>query len=94
MGKSIYVGNLSYKVDSERLEEIFAEFGEVVSARVIIDRDTKRSKGFGFVEMGDDDSAAKAIEELNGSEFDGREMRVSEATPRPEKPQRSFRDRR
>ena len=89
MGKSIYVGNLSYKVDSEQLEEVFSEFGDVVSARIILDRETKRSKGFGFVEMGDDDSCAKAIEELNGYDLDGRAMRVSEATPRPSRPQRS-----
>ncbi|ARN57556.1 RNA recognition motif domain-containing protein [Sedimentisphaera salicampi] len=90
MGKSIYVGNLNYKVEAGQLEDVFSEFGDVVSARVILDRETKRSKGFGFVEMGDDDSAATAIEELNGHELEGRTMKVSEATPREEKPRRSF----
>ena len=81
MGKKIYVGNLSYSVNDESLAAAFAPFGTVDSARVIMDRDTNRSKGFGFVEMSQDQEAAEAIENLNGTELDGRQMRVNEARP-------------
>jgi cold-inducible RNA-binding protein len=80
----IYVGNMSYNVNSEELRTMFAEFGGVESAEVIIDRSTNRSKGFGFVEMSDDEEAKAAINGLNGKEMDGRTLNVSEARPRAE----------
>lgn len=81
MGKKIYVGNLSYSIDSAALQDIFSEFGNVESANVIMDRDSGRSKGFGFVEMGSEDDAAQAISKLNGQEVSGRALNVSEAKP-------------
>lgn len=81
MSKKLYVGNLPYSCDDEALQSKFGEFGSVISARVIMDRDSGRSKGFGFVEMEDDNAANTAIERLNGSEFMGRQMNVSEARP-------------
>lgn len=81
MGKKIYVGNLSYSVDDESLSQLFAEFGTVESARVIMDRDSGRSKGFAFVEMSSDSEAQAAISKLNGVEHSGRAMNVSEAKP-------------
>jgi RNA recognition motif-containing protein len=81
MGKKIYVGNLSYSVDSTALGEMFAEFGTVDSANVIMDRDSGRSKGFGFVEMSTEDAAQTAINKLNGVEKGGRALNVSEAKP-------------
>lgn len=85
---NIYVGNLSYQRDDQSLEELFAQFGEVASARVITDRSSGRSKGFGFVEMPNDDEANAAIEEYNDKEIDGRKLRVNEARPREERPRR------
>lgn len=82
MGKRLYVGNLSYSVTNDSLEQLFAEFGTVVSAQVIQDRDTGRSKGFGFVEMGDDGAAQKAISALHDKEHEGRPLTVNEAKPR------------
>jgi RNA recognition motif-containing protein len=82
VGKRLYVGNLAYSATNESLEHLFAEFGTVVSAQVIQDRDTGRSKGFGFVEMQDDNSAQKAIAALNEKEVDGRALTVNEAKPR------------
>jgi RNA recognition motif-containing protein len=82
MGKKLYCGNLSYNVSSNDLEQMFAEFGSVKSAEVINDRDTGRSKGFGFVEMQTDNEALAAIEGLNGRENDGRALTVNEAKPR------------
>jgi len=79
--KKMYVGNLPYSVTSESLGEMFAEFGNVESAVVISDRDSGRSKGFGFVEM-DDAEADAAMEALNGKEIDGRALKVNEARPR------------
>ena len=76
--KKLYVGNLPWSVDDGELEALFSAMGNVQSARVITDRDTGRSRGFGFVEL-DDDAAAKAIEELNGKDFGGRQLRVNEA---------------
>ncbi len=87
MGKRLYVGNLSYSMKSNDLEEVFRKVGEVVSAKVITDMETGRSKGFGFVEMGSDDLAMSAIEALNGQEVQGRALKVTEANPRPERPQ-------
>ena len=78
---NIYVGNLSYKVRENDLQGVFEEYGQVDVCKIVKDRDTGRSKGFAFVEM-PDDAAAKAIEELNGAEFDGRTMVVKEARPR------------
>ncbi len=85
MSKKLYVGNLSYNVSSSDLEEMFGEFGEVRSAQVIQDRDTGRSKGFGFVEMQDDNAAEAAINALNGQQHDGRALTVNEARPREDR---------
>ena len=81
MGKKLYVGNLAYSVQSENLAEKFAEFGTVESAKVITDRETNRSKGFGFVEMSKDEEAQEAISKLHGTEFNGRQLNVTEAKP-------------
>ena len=89
----IYVGNLPYSVRDNELEAMFNSYGEVTSATVIIERDTNRSKGFGFVEMSDDSEATKAINEMNNKEFEGRGLKVSEAKPREDKPRRSFNNR-
>lgn len=80
MAKKLYVGNLPYSVDDEALQSTFSSIGEVLSARVVMDRESGRSKGFGFVEMNDAD-ADMAIEKLNGSDLNGRAMNVSEARP-------------
>jgi RNA recognition motif-containing protein len=85
VGKKLYVGNLGYGVSSSDLQELFAAFGAVQSAEVITDRDSGRSKGFGFVEMGSDQEAQAAIQGLNGQERDGRAMTVNEARPREER---------
>jgi RNA recognition motif-containing protein len=82
MGKKLYVGNLSYDVDSTALEQLCAAHGTVQSAQVITDRDTGRSKGFGFVEMGTDEEAQAAIAALNGQEHGGRALTVNEAKPK------------
>ena len=82
MGKKLYCGNLSYNVSSSDLDQIFGEFGTVKSAEVINDRDTGRSKGFGFVEMNSDQEAQAAIAGVNGREHDGRTLTVNEARPR------------
>jgi RNA recognition motif-containing protein len=81
----LYVGNLSYSVTSSSLEELFSEFGSVRSAQVIQDRDTGRSKGFGFVEMADDNAARSAISALHEKEHDGRPLTVNEAKPREDR---------
>jgi len=86
MGKKLYVGNLSYDVDSSELEQLFGAHGQVVSAQIINDRDTGRSKGFGFVEMSSDDQAAAAIAALNGVQHSGRALTVNEARPKEERP--------
>lgn len=86
MGKRLYVGNLAYTLKSGDLEEVFRQVGEVTSAKVIMDLETGRSKGFAFVEMASDDLGAQAIAELNGKEVGGRALRVTEANPRPERP--------
>ena len=85
MSKKLYVGNLGYGVTSSALEELFSPFGEVRSAQVVQDRDTGRSKGFGFVEMSDDNAALAAIQSLNEKEHDGRKLTVNEARPREER---------
>jgi RNA recognition motif-containing protein len=84
MGKKIYVGNLAYGVTDSDLEQLFGAHGTVQSAQVIMDRDTGRSKGFGFVEMGSDQEAQAAIAALNGHEIEGRPLTVNEARPKPE----------
>ncbi len=81
---NIYVGNLNYGIKEDGLRKIFEDFGEVSSAKIITDRETGRSKGFGFVEMTNDDEANSAIESLNGKEIDGRSINVSQARPRKE----------
>ena len=86
MGKKLYVGNLSYDVDSSALEKLFAPHGTVESAEVIADRDTGRSKGFGFVEMSSDGEAQAAIAALSGQEHGGRVLTVNEAKPRENRP--------
>lgn len=86
MGKKLYVGNLSYNVDSSVLEQLFGAHGTVESAQVIADRDTGRSKGFGFVEMSSDAEAQAAIAALNGQDHGGRSLTVNEAKPREDRP--------
>lgn len=81
MAKKLYIGNLPYSVDDEALHQHFAQFGTVESAKVIMDRETGRSKGFGFVEMADDSAADAAIEKGGGGELNGRAINVSEARP-------------
>jgi len=83
---NIYVGNLPFNLGEENLVEIFEEYGEVTSAKIVMDKLTGRSKGFGFVEMDDDDSAKKAIEELNNAEVGGRNIKVNESKPRESSP--------
>jgi RNA recognition motif-containing protein len=85
MGSKLYVGNLSYNVNSSDLEQLFAQHGTVQSAEIIQDRDTGRSKGFGFVQMGSDAEAQAAITALNGQEHDGRALTVNEAKPREDR---------
>lgn len=82
MGKKLYCGNLSYNTSSSDLDQLFSEYGRVQSAEVVMDRDTGRSKGFGFVEMSNDAEASAAIEGLNMKEHDGRSLTVNEARPR------------
>jgi len=86
MGKKLYVGNLSYDVDSSELEKLFSRHGTVTSAQIISDRETGRSKGFGFVEMADDAQAQAAIAALNGQQHGGRTLTVNEARQREERP--------
>jgi hypothetical protein len=86
MGNKLYVGNLSYNVRDEDLQQAFAQYGSVSSAKVMMDRDTGRSKGFGFVEMGSDPEAQAAINGMNGQSLDGRAIVVNEARPREERP--------
>ena len=85
MAKKLYVGNLSYQVDSSELEQLFGQYGQVQSAQIINDRDTGRSKGFGFVEMANDDEAEAAIAALNGQQHGGRALTVNEARPREDR---------
>jgi RNA recognition motif-containing protein len=85
MASKIYIGGLAYSVNDDELQTMFAEFGTVVSANVIKDRDSGQSKGFGFVEMSDDEAAKKAISELNGKEIGGRSVTVNEARPQEDR---------
>ena len=86
MSKKLYVGNLSFDTSSSQLQDMFSQYGEVRSAEVIADRDTGRSKGFGFVEMASDDDAEKAISGMNGQMMNGRSLTVNEAKPREARP--------
>lgn len=85
MGRKLYVGNLPYTVDSSELQQIFSAHGTVVSAQIISDRETGRSKGFGFVEMSSDEEATAATEALNGSDYNGRPLTVNEARPKEDR---------
>jgi RNA recognition motif-containing protein len=86
MGRKLYVGNLSFSVDSAGLERLFSEFGKVESASVVTDRESGRSRGFGFVEMSSNEEAEAAINSLNGQEHNGRALTVNEAKPREDRP--------
>lgn len=86
MGKRLYTGNLPFSVTEQILGDLFAECGTVETVTVITDRDTGRSKGFGFVEMGTDDEAQKVIKKFDGQEYEGRELKVNEARPKEDKP--------
>lgn len=90
MATKLFVGSLSYNTTDATLEEFFAQVGQVVSAKVIIDRDTNRSKGFGFVEMSSEEEAKAAVDQLNGKELDGRTIAVNEARPQENRERRSF----
>ncbi len=85
MGNKLYVGNLPYSVRDEDLQQSFGQFGAVTSAKVMMERDTGRSKGFGFVEMASAEEGAKAIEQFNGKDFNGRNLTVNEARPREDR---------
>jgi RNA recognition motif-containing protein len=88
MGKKLYVGNLSYNSREETLRELFQAFGQVDSAKIIVDRDSGQSKGFGFVEMGSDAEAQAAIAGMNGRDVDGRQLKVNEAMDKPRRDNR------
>ena len=90
MAKKIYVGNMNYATNEQSLRELFAQFGEVRSVNIIMDRYTGQAKGFGFVEMEVDEAADSAIAALNGSEFEGRTLRVNQAMERDRAPRRDF----
>lgn len=90
---NIFIAGLSFNINDNDLKDLFTEYGEITSAKVIMDRATNRSKGYGFVELADDVAGQKAIDELNGAEYDGRTISVSVARPRTEggdRPRRSF----
>jgi len=87
---NIFIAGLSFKVNDSDLASLFEEYGAVTSAKVITDRQSGRSKGYGFVEIDNNEAGAKAIAELNGAEYDGRTISVSEAKPREERPRREF----
>ena len=86
---NIYVSNLSWGTKSDSLQELFSQFGEVTSANIITDRESGRSRGFGFVEMANDEEGQKAIDELNGKEFEGKVLNVNVARPKTDRPARS-----
>ena len=87
---NIYIGNLSYSVKESDLRQVMEDYGTVESAKLIIDRDTNRSKGFAFVEMPNEAEARNAIKELDGAEYQGRQMVLKEATPKESAPRRSY----
>ena len=82
---NLYISNLSYNISDEDLRQLFADYGEITSAKVIMDRETGRSRGFGFVELSDDELAKKAIEELNQASYDGKVINITEARPREDR---------
>lgn len=90
MATKLFVGGLSYNTTDASLEEFFAAIGKVLSAKVIVDRDTNRSKGFGFVEMSSEEEAQAAVAQLNGKELDGRQIAVNEARPQENRERRPF----
>lgn len=90
MATNLFVGGISYNATDDDLSQHFAQAGTVESAKIIVDRESNRSKGFGFVEMSSDDEAKKAVDTLNGTELAGRAISVSEARPREERPRRDF----
>lgn len=90
MATKLFVGSLSYNTTDATLEEFFAAVGTVLSAKVIVDRDTNRSKGFGFVEMASEEEAQKAVAQLNGKDLDGRTIAVNEARPQENRERRPF----
>jgi RNA recognition motif-containing protein len=83
MGKRLYVGNLPYRISEEEIQDIFTQVGTVLNVAIIIDRETGRSRGFGFVEMEEDNAATEAVQQLNGAQVGGRTLKVAEANPRP-----------
>jgi RNA recognition motif-containing protein len=93
MATKLFIGSLAWATTDDSLRDFFAQVGEVVSANVIVDRETNRSKGFGFVEMASDEDAKKAVDQLNGKDLDGRPIVVSEARPREERPRNFSNDR-
>ena len=88
---NLYISNLSYNISDEDLRQLFADYGEITSAKVIMDRETGRSRGFGFVELSDDELAKKAIEELNQASYDGKVINIKEARPREDRGDRGGR---
>ncbi len=90
MSKNLYVGNLNFSTTEEGLSSVFSQYGEIVSVRIVKDRFTEQSKGFGFVEFAEDSAADSAIETLNGKEIDGRRVRVNVAETRPRQPHGNF----
>lgn len=90
MAKNLFVAGLPFEMTDNDLRDLFAEFGTVTSAKVVVDRDTNRSKGFGFVEMSTEEESKNAIQSLNGKDMNGRPLTVNEARPREERPARSF----
>jgi len=90
MATKIYVGNLSFQTNDWDLKEKFGEYGEVLSANIVTDRDTGRSRGFGFIEMSSDEEAQKAIQGLNDQDLDGRNLKVNEARPREDRRPRQY----
>ncbi len=85
MGNKLYIGNIAYEVNREMLQDAFAQFGTITDVTIIMDRETGRSKGFGFVEMSSDSEAQAAMEAMDGVEMEGRSIRVSEARPREDR---------
>jgi RNA recognition motif-containing protein len=90
MATKLFVAGLAYSMTDDELRDLFAEYGTVESASIVTDRETRRSKGFGFVEMSSDDESKNAIQALNGKDMNGRPLTVNEARPREDRPQRSF----
>ena len=88
---NIFIGNLPYKIEEPEIRELFEDYGELLSLKIIVDKETGRSKGFGFAEMADGEGALKALEDLNGAEIYGRNIVVKEADPRPERKPGGFR---